>query len=132
MAIAMSHCRVDAAAAPGAIGFELCARKNCGRTPWAAGDALVPHKPTWGSAADQGVRPTCSNLHGTRPAAAPFKIVVRAYMKQVSRFVLVFLLATAWAPAAVDPALLGLLMPVAKAIARVQVGQAQASALVPY
>ena len=34
--------------------------KNVGRTPWSARDALVPPEPTWGSAADQGVRPTYS------------------------------------------------------------------------
>jgi hypothetical protein len=36
---------------------RLCG-KNVGRTPWSARDALVPQKPTRGSAADQGVRPT--------------------------------------------------------------------------
>jgi len=39
-----------------------------GRTPWSAGDALVPRKPTWGSAADQGVRPTWETRRGSLDA----------------------------------------------------------------
>src|SRR5713101_5425833 len=40
-----------------AAASTIACDRTGGRTPWSARDALVPPKPTWGSAADQGVRP---------------------------------------------------------------------------
>ncbi len=57
---------------PFALGFVLF---RMGRTPWSARDALVPQKPTRGSAADQGVRPTFLRPLFTIAALAALMVV---------------------------------------------------------
>src|SRR5205085_2788088 len=57
---------------------------NVGRTPWSARDALVPPKPTGGSAADQGVRPTLPGNTRIQVIAHPAAIALAMFFSRLA------------------------------------------------